>query len=90
MRVFRLVDGSSWIARPGDAEDADAGVDTDGGDDGEGRKRIGWRTIVFESDDASAQRLVYRPPGWLAEASLAELIAAIDESVAVRLRWAPD
>jgi hypothetical protein len=34
-----------------------------------------------------AQRLVYRPAGWLTQASTIELAAALEEGVFVRARW---
>jgi hypothetical protein len=78
MRVFRLADGTSWVARPVEGEE----MDQPGGS--------GWSMIVFEeSPPTSAQRLVYRPPGWLDQATLPDLVAALEEGVSVRLRWAP-
>jgi hypothetical protein len=75
MRVFRLSDGSSWSARLHDEVKP-------------GTRRIGWEAVLFESSPhAAAQRLVYRPPGWLESASPGELAAALDEVVAVRVRW---
>jgi hypothetical protein len=75
MRVFKLVDGSSWVARLHDESEP-------------GRKRIGWEAILMESSPvAAAQRLVYRPPGWLETASTGDLAAAFEEGVAVRVRW---
>jgi hypothetical protein len=77
MRVFKLQDGSSWVARL-----------HDGTDDETGGSRIGWQAILFEaSPHTVAQRLVYRPPGWLAGASVEELATALEEGVAVRVRW---
>lgn len=79
MRVFKVSDGTSWVARLHDGDDA-------GGE--RVQQRIGWETIVFEAaPDAVAQRLVYRPAGWLASATPAELADALEEGVAVRLRW---
>jgi hypothetical protein len=76
MRVFKLADGTSWVARLHD-EPADGKT-----------RRIGWQAILFETGPAAAaQRLVYRPPGWLATASPEELAAALKEGVAVRIRW---
>jgi hypothetical protein len=78
MKVFRLVDGSSWVARLHDeADDAEAVA-----------ARTGWEAVVFESGPgAVAQRLVYRPHGWLAHASPADLAAALEEGVPIRVRW---
>jgi hypothetical protein len=77
MRVFKVSDGSSWVARLHDSTE-----------DGSARMRIGWEAILFEQEPAHvAQRLVYRPPGWLADASAEELATALEEGVAVRVRW---
>jgi hypothetical protein len=76
MRVFKLSDGSSWVARLHDSTE-----------DGSARMRIGWQAILFEQPEHVAQRLVYRPPGWLAGASAEELAVALEEGVAVRVRW---
>jgi hypothetical protein len=75
MRVFKLADGSSWVARLHDEGDAP-------------RKGSGWQAILIEASPAgSASRLVYRPPGWLDEATPVELADALDEGVMVRVRW---
>ena len=78
MRVFKVSDGTSWAARLHDTTD-----------DGEAvTSRIGWEAILFEGGPgAVAQRLVYRPHGWLAAATPEELAAALEEGVAIRLRW---
>lgn len=77
MRVFKLADGTSWVARIDDGLEGDIAA-----------PRVGWETIVFERDPAEvAQRLVYRPVGWLAAATPADLAAALEEGVAVRTRW---
>jgi hypothetical protein len=77
MRVFRLSDGTSWVAR---VHDADEVVDE--------ARSTGWEAILFEpSPHAVAQRLVYRPTGWLQAATPHELAAALEEGLAVRVRW---
>ncbi|CAN5752401.1 hypothetical protein BH23GEM9_BH23GEM9_11950 [soil metagenome] len=81
MRVFRLSDGTSWVARLHEGEESTSSD-----------QRSGWDVILFEVargaiPDITAQRLVYRPPGWLAEASVTDLLAALEEGVAVRVRW---
>jgi hypothetical protein len=44
--------------------------------------------VVFQSGPhAVAQRLVYRPHGWLAAATPAELAEALEEGVSIRVRW---
>jgi hypothetical protein len=74
MRVFKLSDGSSWTARLHD--------------EGQPGRRIGWEAILLESTPhAASQRLVYRPPGWLDAATAGEVAAALEEGVAVRVRW---
>jgi hypothetical protein len=76
MRVFKLSDGTSWIAKIHEAND------------GMAQPATGWDTILFHQDhDLFGQRLVYRPRGWLSSASSAELAAALDEGVAIRVRW---
>ena len=76
MRVFKLSDGSSWIAKIHEASD------------GMASPAAGWDTILFQQDpDAFGQRLVYRPRGWLTSATSAELAAALEEGVAIRVRW---
>ena len=78
MRVFKLADGTSWVARLDDAVDDERVVGA----------RTGWEAIVFESGPgAVAQRLVYRPHGWLAEATPTDLAAALEEGVPIRVRW---
>jgi hypothetical protein len=77
MRVFKVSDGSSWTVRVHEEE-------SDAGD----ASRAGWDAIVFEGTVHDAvQRLVYRPHGWLQDATPGDLAAALEESVAVRLRW---
>ena len=77
MRVFKVSDGTSWIARLHDSPD-DEGV----------AARTGWEAVLFESGPgAAAQRLVYRPHGWLAVATAEDLAAALDEGVSIRVRW---
>lgn len=75
MRVFKVKDGSSWLARPEDAPAGDA------------RPRCGWESILFEQQPAGTARLVYRPAGWLAAATEAELAAALAEGESIRARW---
>jgi hypothetical protein len=76
MRVFKVADGTSWTAKL-----HDPGPPADG-------KRTGWEAILFEViPAASAQRLVYRPAGWLQDASPADLVEALEEGVAIRVRW---
>lgn len=77
MRVFRLSDGSSWLATLHEP-----------GDTGAGGTRAGWETVLFQQDQqVTGQRLVYRPSGWLDGATLNDLVAAYEEGVPVRMRW---
>jgi hypothetical protein len=78
MRVFKVADGTSWVAWLDDTiDDAEAVT-----------ARTGWEAILFESRPGTlAQRLVYRPHGWLAAATAEDLAAALDEGVAIRVRW---
>jgi hypothetical protein len=78
MRVFKLSDGTSWVARLHDGSDVESDV----------TERVGWEAVVFDASPAVlAQRLVYRPAGWLTSATVAELAAALEEAVSVRVRW---
>ncbi|HYZ89383.1 MAG TPA: hypothetical protein VE620_08830 [Myxococcales bacterium] len=78
MRVFKVADGTSWVAKLHDGSDHDAPAPD----------RVGWEVILFLADPAAvAERLVYRPAGWLAHATLEELVAALEEGVVVRARW---
>jgi hypothetical protein len=76
MRVFKVADGTSWVARPHDGEDLPA------------RPHAGWQAVLFEAGPHTmAQRLVYRPTGWLSSATVEELAEALAEGVSVRVRW---
>jgi hypothetical protein len=78
MRVFKVSDGTSWMARL--HETTDDGTPVTSG--------TGWQAILFETGPgAAAQRLVYRPHGWLADATPQDLEAALDEGVSIRVRW---
>lgn len=78
MRIFKSEDGNSWIAKIHDGRDDEAGVDG----------RTGWEVIQFETDPPGAvQKITYRPSGWLSNASIQELIAALQEGDAVRAVW---
>lgn len=75
MRVFKVADGTSWTVRLEEG-------------DGAGDSSTGWEAVVFDaSPHGVAQRLVYRPSGWLEAATPGDLAAALEESVAVRIRW---
>ena len=76
MRVFRLSDGTSWVARLHDSAE-----------DGVAEERAGWEAIVFQSAPSEVAQLVYRPNGWLAGATPEDLAAALEDGVAIRVRW---
>lgn len=76
MRVFKVSDGTSWVARLHDTAE-----------DGAAEQRAGWEAIVFHNGPSDVAQLVYRPNGWLAGASPEELAAALAEGVAIRVRW---
>lgn len=78
MRTFTSEDGLTWTARlhDGIAEAAS------------NQKRVGWEIIEFDpARSGTTQRIAYRPPGWLLNASLRELIDALREADAVRAAW---
>ena len=75
MRVFKVADGTSWVAR---VHDSAVPATT---------PRAGWEAIVFQSRPSQVAQLVYRPTGWLDGATPAELAAALEDSVAIRVRW---
>jgi len=78
MRMFSSGDGRSWTARVYDGpRDEELSV-----------ARVGWEVILFEeSGSEGAQRIAYRPVGWLAPASAEDLREALEQSEAVRARW---
>jgi hypothetical protein len=74
--VFKVADGTSWVAR------------LDEGGEAQPQPLTGWQGVLFErSPHTAAQRLVYRPPGWLDRATPADLAAALEEGVPVRTSW---
>lgn len=75
MRVFKVQDGTSWVARPDGQPPSMEGA------------TAGWEAILFEKGAAGFARLVYRPAGWLQNATEEELAAALAEAEAVRARW---
>jgi hypothetical protein len=74
MRVFKVADGTSWVARLHETETGAAAA------------RSRWQAILFETPRAG-QRLVYRPSGWLQTATPDDLVAALEEGMGVRTRW---
>lgn len=78
MRVFTSADGRSWSARVYDGPR----------EEGIGAAGVGWEVVLFEeAGSESAQRLAYRPAGWLATASVEDLREGLEQSEAVRARW---
>jgi hypothetical protein len=77
MRIFKI-DGKEWIAQLHDLPTAKPAEEP----------RAGWEVVQFDTQPSSnTQRISYRPVGWLAQASLADLIAALREGETVRARW---
>lgn len=78
MRIFKTQDGSSWVAKLHDGLEEKADV----------HSRVGWEVIQFETDSpGSVQRITYRPSGWLSNATIQDLIAALQEGETVRAVW---
>ena len=78
MRTFLSEDGKSWIAKLHDGLEATAIFDA----------RAGWEIVQFDSTPpGTVQRITYRPSGWLANASIQELIDALREGESVRATW---
>jgi hypothetical protein len=78
MRTFVADDGKRWTARLHDGLPGREHILT----------RVGWEAVLFEPDPITDdQRFVYRPAGWLAKASAAELIEALAEAEAIRASW---
>lgn len=77
MREFKSQDGKSWIARIHDGKAEASPVDA----------RTGWEVIQFDAETGKTQRIAYRPSGWLTNASIQELIEALDEGENVRAKW---
>ena len=51
-------------------------------------RRIGWEAVLFEAiPPGRAQKVAYRPAGWLFSAPEDELVKALHEAIAVRARW---
>lgn len=76
MRVFRDEHGYRWRVW------VDGAAAPRGAENG-----VGWAALIFEADDTRSQRTLYRPVGWLSEASEEALQAALEESESVRASW---
>ncbi|MGQ0562629.1 MAG: hypothetical protein ACT443_12235 [Gemmatimonadota bacterium] len=78
MRTFTGEDGKSWTARIHDGLEERTVIQT----------RTGWEVIQFDTTPpGSVQRITYRPSGWLANATIQELIDALREGDTVRASW---
>ena len=74
MRLFKL-DGKDWVAQLHDLPDEKAAPEP----------RPGWEVIQFDTrPSGTTQRISYRPVGWLAQATIEELIDALREGESVR------
>jgi hypothetical protein len=77
MRSFSAVDGRVWNARLDNALTSNSAQPNG----------VGWEAVLFETAPPATQKVVYRPVGWLTQASLGELQRALQEAEAVRARW---
>ncbi|HUP88426.1 MAG TPA: hypothetical protein VM100_03715 [Longimicrobiales bacterium] len=78
MRIFKAQDGSSWLAKLHDGLEEKADVEV----------RAGWEVIQFETETpGTVQRITYRPSGWLSNATIQDLIKALQEGETVRAVW---
>lgn len=75
MRTFTSEDGVSWVAKLHDGLEPDPPAD----------QRAGWEVVQF--DAGTTTRITYRPSGWLANATVQELLAALREGENVRTVW---
>lgn len=77
MRSFTTGDGKGWSVRVVDGSVGEAAGGT-----------VGWEALLFECQSGEvAERLAYRPVGWLTGASAAELEQALHEAGLVRASW---
>lgn len=78
MRDFVNRDGRGWKVRLDDGLPDASGFP----------RRIGWEAVLFEAiPPGCAQKVAYRPAGWLSSAPEDELEKALHEAIAVRARW---
>ncbi len=75
MRVFTSDDGRSWTAVPVEVKELPGPV------------AFGWQAVLFRAVAEAAERIAYRPVGWLAEATPDELRSALLEADGVRAHW---
>jgi uncharacterized membrane protein len=78
MKIFSF-DGKDWVAQ------LHHGPTKDNGAIG---RRAGWEVVQFDTrPPGTSQRISYRPPGWLSNATIAELIEALREGETIRANW---
>lgn len=76
MRVFTSEDGRSWTAVPIEVKEIPGPI------------AFGWQAVLFRAvAPASAERIIYRPVGWLPDATPEDLRAALLEADGVRAHW---
>jgi hypothetical protein len=76
MRIFKIEE-KTWTAK---LHDDATKIPAD--------ERTGWEIIQFDTEPpGQIQRIAYRPAGWLHNATLDELIAALREGDTVRANW---
>ncbi len=76
MRVFTSDDGRSWTAVAVEGKQL------------QNPAEFGWQAVLFRTvEPAPAERIAYRPVGWLAAASAEELRDALTGADGVRARW---
>ena len=76
MRVFTSEDGRSWIAVPVEVNEIPGPV------------AFGWQAVLFRTvAPDNAERFIYRPVGWLPDATPEDLRTALLEADGVRAHW---
>ena len=76
MRVFTSDDGRSWTAVAVEGKEL------------RNPAEFGWQAVLFRTVESTpAERIAYRPVGWLAAATPDELRATLAEADGVRARW---
>ena len=77
MRIFKT-DGKTWTATLHEEGEANTVADD----------RVGWEIVQFDTQPpGQIQRITYRPAGWLANATIQDLVAALREGDTVRATW---
>ncbi len=76
MRVFTSDDGRSWTAVAVEGKEL------------QNPAEFGWQAVLFRTvEPVPAERIAYRPVGWLAAASPDELRDALASADGIRARW---